>query len=166
MKKHPHIVNINDLESVTSSHGQKFESKRKRLSAAAGGKELGCSIYEIPPGKQAFPHHAHLGNEESFYIVSGRGECRIGDEKFEVSAGSYVACPAGEENAHSLRNIGAEPLVYLGISTSNETDIMLYPDSKKIAIAGGANMQQGLKTAKYYKVIKDQPSVEYYLDEE
>lgn len=166
MSRHPHIVNAKDLETIHNQHNQKFESKRKRLSAAAGGKEIGCSVYEIPPDKQAFPHHAHFGNEEAFYIISGRGECRIGDSKYEVGAGDYVACPAGEENAHSLKNIGAEPLVYLGISTSNSTDIMIYPDSKKIAIAAGANMQQGLKTAKYYKVMKDQPSVEYYLDEE
>jgi uncharacterized cupin superfamily protein len=166
MTKHPNIVNIADVEPIETSHGNKFAAKRKRLGAITGAEEIGCSWYEIPVGKQAFPHHAHYGNEESFFIISGEGFCRIGEQSVHVKAGDYVSCPKGEDHAHSLKNTGTVPLVYLGISTAHEVDIMVYPDSNKIAMVGAANMHQGLKKAKFSKLIKDQPNVDYYLDEE
>ncbi|WP_413559213.1 cupin domain-containing protein [Bdellovibrio sp. HCB209] len=165
-KRHSQVVNIDEVDAVESSHGNKFANKRKRLGALSGSQEIGCSWYEVPPGKQAFPHHAHYGNEESFFIISGSGQCRIGNETVAVRAGDFVSFPRGEDYSHSLFNNGFEPLVYLGVSTANQTDIMVYPDSKKIAIAGGANMHAGLKAAKLHKMFKDQPNVDYYLDEE
>lgn len=163
--KHPQIVNIDDVEVIETNHG-KFANKRKRLGAPAGANELGCSWFEVPPGKQAFPHHAHFGNEEAFFILSGEGELRIGEKTVPVKAGDFVSCPRGEEYAHSLVNTGKEALTYLGISTANSTDIMVYPDSKKIAMAAGGNMHAGLKSARLMKLFKDQPNVDYYLDEE
>lgn len=166
MKKHPHIINVKDAEPLTVAKGEKFSFTRHRLSSSAGSKDIGCSWYEIPPGKQAFPHHAHLGNEEAFFILSGEGECRIGNERFAVKSGDYVACPAGEENAHSLVNTGTTPLTYLGISTTNHIDITVYPDSKKYGFVAGADVQKGLMSAKFLKLWKEQDNVDYYLDEE
>lgn len=166
MSKHPQVVNVNDIEAIETKHGQKFAAKRKRLAAASGAQEIGCSWFEVPPGKQAFPHHAHYGNEEAFFVISGEGTCRLGQDSFLIKKGDYVSCPRGEEYAHSITNTGTEPLIYLGISTANSTDIMVYPDSKKIAIAGNANMHAGLKSARLMKLFKDQPNVDYYLDEE
>lgn len=160
------IKNLSEIEASHSSSGTRFASTRKRLSGPAGGKDIGCSWYEIPPGKSAFPHHAHFGNEEAFFILSGQGSCRMGDETFAISAGDYIACPAAAEHAHSLHNSGQDPLVYIGISTAHATDVILYPDSKKLAVIGGADMHKGLKAAALYKMFKDQPDVDYYLDEE
>lgn len=161
-----HIKNLSEIDAVENSHGQSFASSRKRLAAATGAQQIGCSWYEIPPGKKAFPHHYHFGNEEAFYILSGTGEVRLGDQRYTVSAGDYIACPVGPECAHSLKNTGTEPLRYLGISTANATDVMIYPDSQKVAMVGGADMHKGLKSAPFSKLLKDQPSVDYYLDEE
>lgn len=44
--------------------------------------------------------------------------------------------------------------------------ICLITDSNKFAVAGGADMHKGLKSAAFGKLLKDQPSVDYYLDEE
>ena len=45
-----------------------FAFRRKRLAAAAGGKGLGLSWFELPPGKKAFPMHFHLANDEAVFI--------------------------------------------------------------------------------------------------
>lgn len=46
-----------------------------------------------------------------------------------------LALPIGPEGAHLLLNDGAEPLRYLAFSTRVELDVMVYPDSRKVAIA-------------------------------
>lgn len=166
MKRHPQVSNINEVESINISHGSKFSAIRKRLGAASGARELGCSWYEVPPGKQAFPHHAHFGNEEAFFILSGEGVCRIGSETIRVFTGDFISFPRGQEHAHSITNTGNTPLRYIGFSTANDTDIVLYPESQKIGILGGSNTQEGMLKARFVKIVKDQPSVDYYLDEE
>ena len=166
MSNHPHIINVKDVEPLTMSKGEKFSFSRRKLSGVTGGKDISCSCFEVPPGKQAFPHHAHLGNEEAFFILSGEGTFRIGNETFPVKSGDYIACPVGEENAHSLLNTGKTPLTYLGISTSNHIDITIYPDSKKCGIVAGADAQKGLMSASFLKLWPDQPNVDYYLGEE
>lgn len=164
----PHIKNLSEVKSVDVTYGKKFGGIRKRLAAETGAKELGCSWYELLPGRQAFPHHFHFANEEAFFILSGIGEMRLGNKSYPVSAGDYIACPQGRDSdsAHSLINTGNEPLRYLGISTANATDVMVYPDSQKFAVAGGADMHKGLKAAPFMKILKDQASLDYYLDEE
>lgn len=164
--RHPQIRNVQDLDPVDQSHGERFASRRKRLGAAAGGKQIGCSWYEIPAGKSAFPHHAHYVNEEAFYVLEGQGELRLGDQKFEIIAGDYVACPAGPDSAHSIRNTGTGPLRYLGLSTGHAADIITYPDSQKVAMAAQADVQKGLKASKFYRMFRDQPSVDYYEGED
>lgn len=63
MREHSNVVNEQDLEWGEQSHGEKFGYRRKQLGSAAGGEKLGCSLYEVPPGRRAWPYHYHLANE-------------------------------------------------------------------------------------------------------
>ena len=76
----PHIVNLEDLEWQHSEHESRFESYRKSPGADTGARQIGCSLYRVPPGKCAFPLHAHATNEEAIYILSGSGTLRLGSE--------------------------------------------------------------------------------------
>lgn len=166
MARHPQIKNVSEIEAVSSLYREKFGTFRKRLAAQCGSKQIACSWFELPPGRQAFPHHYHFGNEEAFFVLSGEGEVRMGDEKFPISAGDYIACPVGPESSHSLKNTGVEPLIYLGISTAFGTDIVVYPDSKKFAATGGGDIHKGLQSAPFNKLVYEQPSVGYYAGED
>ena len=53
MANHPSVVGDGDLEWDEQSHGEKFGYRRKQLSRAAGDEKLGCSLYEVPPGRRA-----------------------------------------------------------------------------------------------------------------
>ncbi|TXD34411.1 cupin domain-containing protein [Lujinxingia vulgaris] len=132
-----HRVHPDELEWREQSHGERFASRRKQLGKAAGAQRLGCSLFEVPVGRAAFPFHAHLGNEEALYILSGSGEVRHGESRYPVGAGHFVAFPAGVEHAHQVINTGTEVLRYLVVSTMNAPDVMLYPDSDKIGVMGG-----------------------------
>ena len=53
MRENSNVVNEQDLEWGEQSYEEKFGYRRKQLSSAAGGEKLGCSLYEVPPGRRA-----------------------------------------------------------------------------------------------------------------
>ena len=135
---HPHVVNAQDIPWTEITRGSRVAIRRKQLGAAAHGKRLGCSLIQLLPGKQSWPHHYHLANEEALFILEGSGTLRLGEESVPVRAGDYVALPAGPACAHQLVNDGGEPLRYLAFSTMLEPDVVVYPDSRKVGVLAGA----------------------------
>jgi mannose-6-phosphate isomerase-like protein (cupin superfamily) len=57
--------------------------------------------------------HSHDQQEEIFYVVSGRGEIEVGEEKQAVEPGSIVVVPP--TLSHSLINTGDETLKVLSV---------------------------------------------------
>ena len=134
-----------------------FGFRRKRLGAAAGGKGIGVSWFEIQPGKKAFPHHFHLANEEAVFVLEGEGTLRLGDEEHRIRAGDYIAFPPGPPG-HQIVNRGTVPLRYLALSTMREPEVAVYPDSKKIGVLA--------RTHGISSVHKQDAAVDYYEGEE
>lgn len=132
------VVHIEDVVAEELEHGSLYRARRHRLSRHAGGRALGCSLLEVPPGKTAFAFHHHLGNEEAIYVLDGRGSLRLGPKQLAVRPGHYIALPPEPEAAHQLINTGDEPLRYLAISTMNHPDVVVYPDADKLGVFAGA----------------------------
>jgi uncharacterized cupin superfamily protein len=138
-RRHPNVVNTDELEPRNTGHGRRFASSRKQLGSATGARGLGCSWYEVPPGRNAFPRHFHCANEEALFILEGEGTLHLGDATVALRPGDYATLPVGPGHAHVLVNRGPSPLRYLCFSTALPTDLVGYPDSKKVlAIAGPA----------------------------
>lgn len=133
-RRHPHIVNLAEIEPGDMFPGTKFASRARRLTTAVGSRGIGCSWFEVQPGKAAFPFHWHSANEESMFILEGEGTLRLGDERHPVRAGDYVALLTGPDHAHQLINTSDAPLRYLVFSTMNPVEVAGYPDSKKIGV--------------------------------
>jgi uncharacterized cupin superfamily protein len=163
---HPNVVSEREPEWSESSHGEKFGYRRKTLSLAAGGEKLGCSLYEIEPGRRAWPFHYHAANEEAIYILEGSGTLRIGEEEVPISKGDYATfLSAREEGAHQLVNTSNSVLRYLCFSTMIEPDMMVYPDSGKIGVVVGA-APGGLKEKRTLsKFLRGDADVGYYEGE-
>ena len=169
MANHPNVIGEGDLEWSGQSHGEKFACRRKQLSRAAGGEKVGCSLYEVPPRRRAWPYHYHLANEEAIYVLEGSGTLRIGREEGEevgLSQGDYVALPVGAEGTHQLVNTSGAPLRYLCFSTMVEHDVMVYPDSGKVGIFGGAAPGGSKEERTYAKFLREDAEVGYYDGEE
>lgn len=132
----PNVVNEADVERIERSHGEAFASRRARLGEAAGGEDLGCSLYEIPPGKSHCPYHYHSANEEAVYVLEGEGTLRSPAGKTVISEGDYVAFLTGLDGAHRIENSADETLRYLCFSTMREPEVVTYPDSEKIGVYG------------------------------
>jgi uncharacterized cupin superfamily protein len=141
------IIHIDEVPLTDRGNGKQFAVKWGRVGALLGLNGLGCAVHVVPPGKKAFPFHRHHVMDELFFVVSGTGEYRFGDETLPIRGGDIIAAPAGTQ-AHQLVNTGPDDLRYLGISTMGGVDVVDYPDSKKIAVAAGIR-DGDFKTATY-----------------
>ncbi len=94
-----------------------------RVGAAAGARQLGCSLYEVDPGAQAVPYHMHHANEELLVVLDGVLELRTPEGARDVAKGAVIAFPAGPTGAHRLRNRSDAPARYLLISTTRFPEV-------------------------------------------
>ncbi len=139
--------------------------RRKRLSAATDAKDIGCSLYELPPGNRSWPYHYHEANEEAIYVLSGTGTIRLQDSTHALSAGDYVSLPAGETGGHRVINDSDDDITlrYLAISTMQDPDVVIYPDMDKLGVYTGTppGRHEGRKLTKYYPENAD---VDYWSE--
>ncbi|MFC6767917.1 cupin domain-containing protein [Natrinema soli] len=112
--------------------------RRKELSNAVGASDLGCSLYELPPGMQSWPYHYHTANEEAIYVLAGEGQLKTEDGLKPLTAGDYATFPADESGGHRVVNDGEGTLRYLAMSTMNEPDITVYPEMNKFGVFVGS----------------------------
>jgi uncharacterized cupin superfamily protein len=133
------ILNLDDVKLDPYSHGDKFEVRDGTIGAVIGAKQLGYSLAVVPPGKRAYPFHCHHVNEEMFFVVEGHGTLRVGDREYPIRKGDVIAAPAGgADTAHQIVNTSDRELRYLMVSTMIATEVVEYPDSKKVGIYVGS----------------------------
>lgn len=130
-------VNQTDID-WESLEGVEAQFKQKELAEAAGSRELGCTLYEIPPGGQPFSYHYHTANEEALYVLSGTGRLRLDGETYSLEEGDYVAFPANQSGGHSVVSDSDTPLRYLAFSTMNEPDVTVHPELDKLGVYVGS----------------------------
>src|SRR5215813_2533138 len=134
MMRPPNVVHRDQVQVTRLAHGDRFELLRRQLGAASGGKKIGTSLVELPPGKRSWPFHAHTSNEEAIFILEGEGVLRLPSGETPVRAGHYIAFLAGPEHAHQMINRSDAPLRYLVVSTMMPLEISHYPDTGKVGL--------------------------------
>jgi uncharacterized cupin superfamily protein len=118
------MPNIFEPDWDASRDEPPFRWQRAWIGRQAGARDLGASLFELPPGAASFPLHAHYSNEELIVVLDGRVTLSRADgELRELAAGDVVACPAGREGAHRLDNRGEEPARVLIVSTMRSPEI-------------------------------------------
>lgn len=167
VRRHPNVVHIDHVPDVIEERGR-FGHTHRRLWQATEGRQIACSWYELPPRKQAFPHHYHSGVEEAVYVLEGGGAARIGDERIPIAAGDYIAYPPGPASAHSIINTSDAPLRYLCMSTVSSVDVIGYPDSRKLRVIGGRDPSVAVEDQSPWiaKTMADPPEADYYDGED
>jgi uncharacterized cupin superfamily protein len=141
---------------------ERFTSRIGMVSARIGARMLGYNITAVPAGKRAFPLHNHHANEEMFFILQGSGELRVGEERWTIRQGDFIASPpGGPEVAHQIINTGATTMRYLALSTLADVEVCEYPDSQKISVVTGQRGERGLR-----KMFRAENTVHYYDREE
>ena len=137
------VLNIDDVSfsarppdvAPKGELAEQFEVRTGPISKRIGATKLGYNITIIPPGKAAYPFHAHRTNEEMFFVLEGLGEIRFGSQTLAIRRGDFIACPpGGPESAHQIRNTGGDELKFLAVSTMLSPEINEYPDSEKFGV--------------------------------
>ena len=150
---------MTNADLITAKHQnihEKYEYYKKIILSGEKGSKCDVSVYEVPPGKSAYPYHYHYQSEEVFYIISGNGLLRTPGGERAVTAGDILAFPAGEAGAHKLTNSSAaDPLVYLDFDTYHSPEVSFMPDSDKLVVYG-----RGLR-----KDFRNDSEVDYYEGE-
>jgi uncharacterized cupin superfamily protein len=108
-----------------------FRALRARLGRQAGSRDLGASLWELPPGEAAYPYHFHLAEEELIVVLNGRPLLRARGGWRRLEEGEVVSFLVGEEGGHQLHNDTDTPVRLLALSTQRP-DVVVYPDSGKV----------------------------------
>ncbi len=157
------LVNIADVPLRDGGNGEQFVARLGRVGALIGSQKLGCQVHFVPPGKKAFPRHAHHANEEMFYVVSGAGAYRVGDETHAIRAGDVISAPAGDgSTAHQIVNTGSGELCYLAFSTRLDPDVTEYPDSGKFTVSSMIPSGGGMMSAKFTHIGRKGSPIDYF----
>jgi uncharacterized cupin superfamily protein len=159
------IVNLNELQFETVGNEKRFVAKRAPVSSRIGAEKLGYAVFEIPPGKSAYPYHAHREIEEMFLILEGAGTLRQAGEEYPVSMGDFICSPSDPNQPHQLINSSCDPLRYLALSNQVGADVMHYPDSGKFGVwQGDSSDPHG--PGGFVAFVKDTAVVDYWDGED
>jgi uncharacterized cupin superfamily protein len=122
------VPNIHDPEWDQERDAPPYRWRRARLGRQAGSRDLGASLFELPPGAASFPLHIHYANEELLFVLDGRPTLRTLGGDRELSQGEVVALPAGREGAHAVDNLSGETVRFLVVSTMRAPEINEFPE--------------------------------------
>src|SRR5579871_641369 len=135
-----HKVNTNKItEDTWSSPKGKYAGGGKEVSEELGRKPRSTDLNErhpfdveicrIPPGKSAYPYHAHSAQWEFYHVISGTGYVRHDGGTAPVVAADACLFKPGE--AHQFFNDGAVDLVIYVVADNPIGEAWYYPDSNK-----------------------------------
>ena len=131
-----------------------YRALMSRFGPAIGAALLGGSIYELPPGQGVCPYHYEYGNEEWAIGLVGTATVRHPGGEEPLGPGDVVCFPAGPEGAHKLTNRSEEIVRVLMLSTLNDPDVTVYPDSDKIGVYPGGERDK--------LIVRRESGVDYF----
>ena len=130
------ITNKDAIEPIRKCEHDSYEYIKYEVTKREEANQCYVAIYEIPPGKANYPYHYHMGNEEVFYVISGRGTLETPEGDKPIKAGDVFVCPVGPAGAHRIVNTSQEKLVYLDCDTVSSPEVVYYPRTGKVGIMG------------------------------
>lgn len=105
------------------------------LEGTTDWEQYGFSVDVIAPGRSNAVYHRERGDDESFLVLDGAFDAVIEGEQFDLEAGDFVHCPAGQ--AHGFVASGLRPgvILMLGRRTHQGDDWGEYvPDPRAAAL--------------------------------
>ncbi len=100
------------VSDLTKIEGRTYPARRRTQNLVGGAAPVQATQFSMgyvtlePDGGQVPWHNQE--QEEVYFVVSGRGEMCLGEEKQELNTGQAVYIPRGVY--HQLTNVGAETL--------------------------------------------------------
>ena len=98
-----YVVNVNEVP-IGKIPGR--ETRDLINGKTVGAKSISLRITDVLPGEVCTPGHTHTECEEVIFILSGKGDIKIGEEVFPMKVGDAIYLPTGV--GHLIRNTGKE----------------------------------------------------------
>ncbi len=114
-----------------------FRARMFRFGPALDAKQMGASVYELPPGEAICPYHYEYAEEEWLLVLSGTPSVRHPGGTDALEPWDAVLFETGPDGAHQVRNDSDELARVLMFSTVMHPAATVYPDSDKIAVWTG-----------------------------
>ena len=114
-----------------------YRAGMARFGRRIGARDLGGTVYELPPGQSNCPYHYEYGAEEWLIVLDGAVTVRHPDGERTYEPGDVVCFPEGPDGAHKLTNRGDATVRVLMLSTMREPNVAVYPDSDKLGVWPG-----------------------------
>ncbi|HYY02824.1 MAG TPA: cupin domain-containing protein [Gaiellaceae bacterium] len=92
---------------IAPGEGDRLESDTRVATTKVGRDELALVEFDLQPGFEGPSTHIHRRHVDSFYVVAGEPQFRVGDEIVHGEPGMLVAAPPGI--VHSFSNPGPAP---------------------------------------------------------
>lgn len=123
-------VDVEDVDLIEMEALDQFPKGHKQLTAALGLEESHLNVWYYEPGDKT-EYHAHLDQEEVFYILEGEFELTLGDpdDMETVTAGPGTVYAAGPETGHGHRYVGDDQGVVLAVGAPPVDDTFRDPES-------------------------------------
>jgi quercetin dioxygenase-like cupin family protein len=105
----PIVLKPGEGEAIDVAGNDVFFKAEGRHTAG----HLGLTEYTAAPGFPGPPAHIHREMTDMFFVLEGRLQFALGEEKIEAPAGSFVLVPPG--NVHTFSNPYDEPSRFLSL---------------------------------------------------
>ena len=103
---------IGDLKAI---NGRTYPARRLTQNLVGGASPVQCTNFSMgyvtlePNGGQV-PWH-NQDSEEVYFVIDGKGEMCLGEERMEMNGGQIVQIPSGV--FHQMTNVGDTPLHFI-----------------------------------------------------
>jgi uncharacterized cupin superfamily protein len=126
-------VNLFDVEVMKDEEdAEGYHLSYVRVGPLIGGRLLGLSVYELPPGQSICPYHYETGEEEWLIVLVGEPTLRVPDGERVLRPWDTVFFPASEDGAHKVTNATDETVRVAMWSNRADPNTSVYPDSGKV----------------------------------
>jgi uncharacterized cupin superfamily protein len=114
---------------------------RIAVAHAVGSAATAMFIYDLAPGQSQSPYHYEY-EEEWVLVVDGTVAVLTPDGEHVLERGDLVCFPSGPAGAHKLMNQSDTSARTLMFSSSRVPAVSVYPDSNKIGVWPGNEVDE------------------------
>lgn len=145
------VVRLDEVVPITYGGGE--ETRFLLRGEDTGGRS---SFYEVRmPAGEGSVWHVHHDSDESFYVIEGEFEIKVGDEIHKATAGTMVHGPRGVH--HSFYNVWDKPSTMLCTMTPGGIELFFEELSEMLTRPERPGWEQIKAVGERHRITADRP---------
>ncbi len=129
------IRNLDELELHEGREGEHLAYATRFLTSRAEA-QLVLAHDVMPPDSHTTQLHFHTTREEAWYVLSGGGHARLGEQQFELRPGSFWLRRPNGGVGHRIE-VGPDGMELLTMGDLVDPDMWVYTEERRVRVAEG-----------------------------